>query len=306
LAPKGSSYHRVLLQLGERWKKVQGNGASFTVFADGTQGGEADVVRRMRVGQLNAALLSVIGLLEIDRSVAVLQNMPLVYRDWDELDYVRDRLAPMLEQRFYEKGFVVLFWGEGGWVRFFSKTPASHPDDFKRMRMFVWAGDPEQVELMKRLRYQPVSIETADILPALQTGLIDAVPATPFFALAGQFNGPAPHMLDIKWAPIVGACVLSRKTWEAMSEPARQEPKLGAAAAAIELRSRARREDAESIEAMKRRGLKVTTLTPELERQWRSFASSIYGEIRGRTVPADVFDEVMRLLGEHRAQRSHG
>jgi TRAP-type C4-dicarboxylate transport system substrate-binding protein len=68
------------------------------------------MVRRMRVGQLNAGLLSVTGLLEIDRTVSVLQNLPLVYRNWDELDYVRDRIAPMLEQRLFDKGFVVLFW----------------------------------------------------------------------------------------------------------------------------------------------------------------------------------------------------
>jgi TRAP-type C4-dicarboxylate transport system substrate-binding protein len=306
LAPKGSSYHQVLLQLGERWKKVQGAGASFTVFTDGTQGGEADVVRRMRIGQLNAALLSVVGLREIDRSVSVLQTMPFVYRNWQELDYVRDRLAPMLERSFHEKGFAVLFWGDGGWVRFFSNAPGARPDDYRRKRIFVWAGDPEQVELMRRLRYQPVSIETADILPGLQTGLIDAVPATPFFALASQFSGPAPYMLDLKWAPIVGACVLTRKAWEAMSEAARDELRGASVAAAMELRTRARREDLESIEALKRRGLRVTVLTPELESEWRAFAASIQPDIRGTTVPAEVFDEVMRLLAEYRAQRREG
>jgi TRAP-type C4-dicarboxylate transport system substrate-binding protein len=306
LAPRGSSYHRILLELGERWKKAQEGGASFTVFTDGTQGGEADAVRRMRVGQLNAGLLSVVGLLEIDRAVSVLQQMPLVYRDWQELDYVRDRLAPTLERRFRDKGFEVLFWGDGGWVRFFSSEPAATPQDFKRMRMFVWAGDQAQVELMKRLGYQPVPIETADILPGLQTGLIDAVPATPFFALAGQFNGPAPHMLDIKWAPIVGACVVTAKVWDAMSPVAREELKRASAAAAIEVRARARSEDLESIEAMKRRGLKVTTPTPQVEAQWRAFADSVYPALRGRIVPEEAFDEVMRLLAEHRAQRRPG
>src|SRR5512147_2366026 len=68
LVPKGSSYHRAMQEMAERWKKAQGAGATFTVFTDGTQGGEIDMVRRMRVGQLNAALISVVGLAEIDRS----------------------------------------------------------------------------------------------------------------------------------------------------------------------------------------------------------------------------------------------
>lgn len=301
LAPKGSSYHRALQEMGERWRKAQGGGATFTIFADGTQGGEADMVRRMRVGQLNAGLLSVIGLLEIDRSVMALQYMPMVYRNWDEVDYVRDRLAPMLEARLLEKGFVVLFWGDGGWVRYFSNKPALRPADFRRMKMFVWSGDTQQVEIMKSMNYQPVSIEVADILPGLQTGLIDAVPATPFFALAGQFNGPAPYLLDVKWVPIVGACVMTRKAWDAMSETAREELKRAAAQAGAEIRSRGRAEDLESIEAMKRRGLKVATMTPEIEAEWRRTAEEVYPRIRGAAVPAPIFDEALRLVAEFRA-----
>jgi TRAP-type C4-dicarboxylate transport system substrate-binding protein len=300
LAPKGSSYHRALQEMGEKWRIAQGAGATFTIFADGTQGGEADTVRRMRVGQLNAALLSVIGLLEIDRSVMALQYMPMVYRNWDEVDYVRERLAPMLEARLLEKGFVVLFWGDGGWVRYFSNAPALHPADFRRMKMFVWSGDPQQVEIMKSMNYLPVSIETADILPGLQTGLIDAVPATPFFALAGQFNGPAPYLLDIKWVPIVGACVVTRKAWDAMTAAAREELKRAAVQAGAEIRSRGRVEDLESIDAMKRRGLKVATLTPEIEAEWRRTAEEVYPRIRGTAVPAAIFDEALRLVAEFR------
>jgi TRAP-type C4-dicarboxylate transport system substrate-binding protein len=303
LAPKGSSYHRALQEMGERWRNAQGGGATFTIFADGTQGGEADTVRRMRVGQLNAGLLSVMGLLEIDLSVMALQYMPMEYRNWDEVVYVRERLAPMLEARLLEKGFVVLFWGDGGWVRYFSNAPALRPADFRRLKMFVWSGDPQQVEIMKSMNYLPVSIETADILPSLQTGLIDAVPATPFFALAGQFNGPAPYLLDIKWVPIVGACVLTKKAWDAMTETAREELKRAAAQAGAEIRSRGRAEDLESIEAMKRRGLKVATVTPEIEAEWRKTAEEVYPRIRGAAVPAAIFDEALRLVAECRTSR---
>ena len=84
LAPKGSTYHRALQEMGEKWRQAQGGGSSFTVFTDGTQGGEADMVRRMRVGQLNAALVSVVGLMEIDRSVAAgeTERAAWTHRSW--------------------------------------------------------------------------------------------------------------------------------------------------------------------------------------------------------------------------------
>src|SRR5690348_3394525 len=56
LAPKGSSYYQILQTMGEKWRQAPGGGASLTIFADGSMGGEADMVRRMRVGQLQAGM----------------------------------------------------------------------------------------------------------------------------------------------------------------------------------------------------------------------------------------------------------
>lgn len=301
LAPKGSFYFRILQELGEEWRKAQGEGSGFVIYGDGSQGGEADMVRRMRVGQLNAALLSAVGLAEIDRSAIALQTVPMLFRDWAEVDYVRERVRQTLEARMAEKGFVVLFWADGGWVRYFSKEPAATPAEFKRFKVFAWAGNTEQVSLMKTMGYQPVPLETADILPSLQTGLINAVPTTPFFALAGQFSGPAPHMLDLKWVPIVGATVMTRKVWDAMSPAAREELKRAGEKAGLDMRTRARQEDLESIEAMKKRGLKVTVPNAEQEAQWRAAAEEVYPRMRGAIVPADMWDEIRKVLDEYRS-----
>jgi TRAP-type transport system periplasmic protein len=301
LAPRGTSWHRSLLEMGEKWRAAQGAGAAFIVYTDGSQGGEADMVRRMRVGQLNAALLSVVGLTEIDDSVSALQKMPMVFRSWDELDYLREKLRPTLEKRFLDKGFVVLLWGDAGWVRFFSKEPALRPGDYRRMKMFAWAGDNPQVDIMKSLGYQPVVLEIADILPGLQTGMINMVPSTPFYALVGQFYSHAPHMLDMNWVPIVGAVVITRKAWDAMLPAGQKALREAADATGVQLRAISRRENDESVEAMKKRGLKVQPVTPEIEAEWRKVAEQAYPMIRGNMVPAELFDEVQRQLREYRA-----
>jgi TRAP-type C4-dicarboxylate transport system substrate-binding protein len=301
LAPRGTSWHRSLLEMGEKWRAAQGPGSAFIVYTDGSQGGEADMVRRMRVGQLNSALLSVVGLSEIDDAASALQKMPMVFRSWDELDLLREKLRPRLEQRFLEKGFVVLFWGDAGWVRFFSKEPALRPADYRRMKVFTWAGDNPQVDIMKALGYQPVVLEIADILPGLQTGMISMVPSTPFYALVGQFYRHAPYMLDMNWVPIVGAVVITRKAWEGMTPAAQKALREAADVAGTQLRAISRRENEEAVEAMKKRGLKVQPVTPEIEAEWRAIAERAYPMIRGKMVPADLFDEVQRLLHEYRA-----
>lgn len=300
LAPKGSTYHRVLQEMGERWRVAQAGGASFVIYTDGTQGGEADMVRRMRVGQLNAALISVNGLIEIDRSVSALQYMPMVFRDWGEVDFVRERLREQLERRLFDRGFVVLFWGDAGWVRYFTKEPVVYPADFKRMRIFAWSGDSNTMDIMKSMGYQPVPLETSDILPGLQTGLINVVPSGAYYALSGQFNTVVRHMVDIKWVPIVGAAVVTRRAWDLMTPYAREELRLAAFNAGIKIRERARFEDAEAIAAMKKRGLVVTAATPEIEGEWQRLAEAAYPRIRGHMVPEELFDQVRQLVQEYR------
>ena len=301
LAPKNSLYHRELMTLGEAWRTAQGEGAKYVVYPDGSQGGETDMARRMRIGQLQGALLSVVGLREIEPSISALQNMPLLFRNWDEVDFVREKLRPSMEKKFLDKGFVVLAWGDAGWVRFFSKEAASRPDDYRKMKFFAWAGESEQQEIMKSLGYTPVPLETSDILPSIQTGMITAVPATPYFALASQVYATAPHMLDINWAPIVGALVVTKKAWDEMSPAARDALQAAGAQAGLHMRTKARQEVDEAVEAMKKRGLQVHKPTPEQLAEWNALAEKLYPRIRGRMVPADTFDEVMALLKAYRA-----
>ncbi len=302
LAPKNSLYHRQLMTLGEAWRTAQGGG-KYLVFPDGSQGGETDMVRRMRIGQLQGGLLSVVGLREIEPSIAALQAMPLMFRSWEEVDYVREKMRPAMEKKFLDQGFVVLAWGDAGWVRFFSKKPARHPDDYKPMKFFAWGGEAEQQEIMKRLGYTPVPLETADILPAIQTGMIDAVPSTPYFALATQIYTSAPNMLDLNWAPIVGALIVTKKAWDAMSPAAQQAVRAAGAKAGAEIRAQARKEVDEAVAAMQKRGLAVNVPDAAQRQAWEALAGRLHPQIRGSLVPAATFDEVIGHLKNYRAGR---
>lgn len=300
VVPKNSLYHQQLLELGESWRAAQ-PGGRFVVFTDGSQGGEAEIARRMRIGQLQGALMSVVGLREIEPSIAALQNLPLLFKNWEEVDYVREKMRPAMEKRFLDRGFVVVGWGDAGWVRFFSKEAAFAPDDFKRMKFFAWGSEPEQQAIMKSLGYTPVPLETADILPSMQTGMINVVPSTPYFALASQVYGTASNMLEINWAPIVGALVVTKKAWDEMSPAAQTALRSAGEKAGLQMRNKARQEVDEAVGAMKKRGLTVNKPNAAQMQQWNELAEKLYPRIRGSMVPAETFDEVFVHLKAYRA-----
>ena len=304
LVPKNSLYHRQIQDIGEVWKKGQDANAKLVIYPDGSQGGEAEMVRRLRIGQLQGALLSVVGLSEIEPSISALQAMPLLFKNWEELDYVREQMRAGMEKRFLDKGFVVLAWGDAGWVRFFSKDAAFRPDDYKKMKFFAWGGENAQQVLMKSLGYTPVPLEPTDILPSIQTGMINVVPSTPYFALATQIYTTANNMLEINWAPIVGAIVITKKSWDEMSPSLQAQMRAACDTAGANIRVQARKEVDEAVQAMQKRGLHVNKPNAEQLKEWSDLADKLYPKIRGTLVPADTFDEVFAHLKAYRAQHA--
>lgn len=301
LAPKGTSFHLALQEMAQAWKGGPDGGVAVSMFTDGTMGGESDMVRRMRLGQLHAGLITIAGLGDIEGGVSGLQNIPMAYRSLDELEFVVGRMAPKYEKQMFEKGFVVLGWFDSGWINFFSKKPLIEPADLRGEKVFVIANSPGTVQVVRDLDMQPVVLEPTDILVSLQTGLISVVTAPPFYGLAGQFYQPAPHLLELNWAPLVGGLVLTRKVWDDLS-PAQQELlKKTGTEACQKIRQAGRTEMKESIAAMETRGLKVHKLDAALERKWIEFFDTVQPKTRGTVVPAGDYDAIMGLLAEFRA-----
>ncbi|MBN2507340.1 MAG: TRAP transporter substrate-binding protein DctP [Verrucomicrobia bacterium] len=303
LAPRGTSYHKSLMFMREQWLKASQNTVRLTVFSDGTQGSEADMVGLMQTGNLDAGMLTAVGLAEIERAITALQNMPMSFRSLTEVDYVGAKLQPQLEQRLLAKGYIVLFWSDSGWVRFFSKKPMVRPDDLRKFKLFSWAGDVRSYDLWKASGYNPVALETAGIAQGLMSDTINVVPLPPFFALAGQLYDQTPYMLELNWAPLVGATVVRKSSWERIPADLRTALLQIAAETGRQIKTDGRAESDAAVAAMVKRGLTVTPVTPAIEAEWRAAVDAVRDQIRERMVPADMYDEAQRHLKEFRAAR---
>ncbi len=301
VAPRGSSFHQSFQTMAQRWKEVSGGRVEVTIYP-GTQGGEPAIVRRMGIQQLHGAMLTAGGMGQIDKAAAALQLIPMAFQTWPEVDHVRDTMRPRLEAAFNQKGYEVLFWGDAGWVRWFTKKPMVRPADLKPMKIFAAAGDQEAVEIMKDY-FHPVSLEPDKIFTGLSTGLIEGVPMPAFLANFTQVATLAKYMLDLRYAPVTGAMVVTRKGWERVPEDLRAKLRTVADEVGTEVRRNSRAEDDAAVMAMKaKQGLQVAAATPELVAEWRTVIEGAYPKLRGSLVPEALFDEVLALLKAHRAK----
>jgi len=301
LAPEGSPWHEIIVDIAEGWKAESGGKLSVRIYAGGVAGDEGDVIRKIRVGQLQLGALSGQGLSEITPDIQALQ-MPMMFKSYEELDCVLDRIAPKLEALTEKNGFKILNWADAGWVRFFTQTPAIRPADLKPMKIFTWEGDPTYLEAMKSMGYQPVPLAATDMYTGLQSGLINAFPTTPIAALSYQWFGLANHMTDVKWAPLVGALVISNAAWRALPDNVKPGILRIAQEAAMKGRSKVRPLEDDAIAAMKAHGLVVHPVPPDALAEWEATARAGYKMIIGKAVPALIVAEVQQLRDECRAK----
>jgi TRAP-type C4-dicarboxylate transport system substrate-binding protein len=299
LVPEGSSWHLILKEMADKWKTVSGGRVVVRLYAGGVAGDDGDVVRKMRLGTLNAGVLTEVGISDIDRSVLAL-SVPLLFSSYEEVDAALEKMRPSLEAKMAAKGFVVLDWLDGGWSHIFAQKPVATPDDLKPLKLFTPAGDPQAVEVYKAAGFNPVPLPTTELSTALQTGLVNAVQVPPQVAVITQYYTHAKYMTDLKWLLLLGATVVSKSTWDKVPADARPALLEAAREAGRRLRAEIRQGGDRDVEAMKKRGLVVVPVDSRARELWRKAVENAYPRIRGQVVPADAFDEAVRLRDEIR------
>jgi len=294
LVPEGSVWDKELRSMGADWEKATGGRVSLRLYPGGVAGDEAAVVRRMRIGQLQGATLTAATLADLDPAFHVLA-VPGFYASYDELFAVLDELAPSLAAKLDAQGYVLLNWGTVGWVHLFSRQPVHTPADLRDLKLWTAVGDEEMAQWWKKNGFRPVPLVATDIMTGLETGMIDTLPTTPLVALAYQWYRSTPYMLDRGFAPLVGATVLSKRTWSGLSEEDRAALRRSAQALEARLRRAIPEQDRAAVAAMEKRGLKLTRpRNAQEEAAWERESEAFAATMRQLMVPEEIFARATR------------
>jgi len=293
LAPEASPWVGALRQMGAIWQKATGNRVKLIVNA-GNIPSDKSAIDRMGLGGIEAATLFIAGLGEIDDAFNVF-GIPFFYESDAELEYVQRQLQPMLDQKLAARHYKMLNWGNGGWVRLFSKMPLRTLPEIKGAKLYTTAGDDRNVQWYKQNGFNAVPLATSAIAFNLKNpiGLINATPSPPAYALAAGFYKDANYMLDVKLGPFTAGTVITEKAWAKIS-PDDQKAMLAAAAAMeAQVNSSAPALDAKNIDEMKKAGLNIVSVDDKTLAECKKKAAELALTQRGFLVPPSVFDAAL-------------
>ena len=299
LAPDGSMWARVLARgAREIGEKTQGR-VAFKFFFGGSQGGERDFVRKMRTGRLEGAAVSAVGLGEIKSDIRVLE-LPFLFKNDVELDHVRSTMKERFEREFDEAGFVLLAWGDVGWIHVFSNIPINTQADVARLKIWAWADDFIVRAFLKRVGLAGVPLDVPDVLPALQRGLIDSCYNSPVATLAFGWHTRVKFMTADPIAYGVGAIVLTKEAFARLTLADQDTVRSVMRSTEGKLAKEMRAAHVKAKKAIGKAGIKTVKTPPALLGTLEKSSELAWSDLVGKLYPRELLTEVRKRIAEVR------
>jgi TRAP-type C4-dicarboxylate transport system substrate-binding protein len=293
LAPPGSTWERVFRAFGNSLSERTQGRVKTRLYAGGVAGDERDILRKMKVGQIEGAALTSIGLGQIVRSVLVLQ-LPGLFENPAQLAKVRAEMHKEFQEQFAASGYVLLGWGDVGDRRVFSTKPILSPKDYQTSRPWVWTDDPISTELMSIIGANGVRIGLPEVFPALQTGMVDTVTASATSAVALQWFRHVKYMSKSTGEPVVGATVVSKPWFDALA-PDLKEALLETSAKGHEaLNARIAVEDGNAAQTLRSRGIQEFDMMAH-RKEWEPVLYKLASNLTGKLYPRSLLERTWKI-----------
>jgi len=296
LAPRQSGLGKAFQQIRKELKERTEGQVNLKMYDGGVAGDELTVVRKMRAGQLDGALLTSTGLGALVPQVLVLQAPGLI-TSYPALDDVREKLGPDLEALFDKAGYALISWGDSGQIRIFSKHKIQHPDDLRNVRPWVWRGSPTMRAFIEAAGANGVTMGLPEVFSGLQTGMVDTVIASSIGVLAFQWHTRLKTMTKPPGGIVVGAYVIKKDRLALLPKEAQDYIRQGAIDNAAAFREGGRKLDEEASEALAGR-LKSVNLWRN-QHAWQAVQREARASLAGRLYSKSLLVRVQEIVGKN-------
>lgn len=293
VAPDGTTWMKEMRAGAEQIEKQTQGRVKFKFYPGGVMGNDASVLRKMRIGQLHGAAITGNSLSEIYPD-AQLYSLPLLFRSYAEVDYVRGKMDSTLRKGLEDAGLVPIGFTEGGFAYLFSQKSVTSQDELKKCKIWIPENDIVNSTAFQSAGVAPVPLPFADVYTGLQTGLLDTAVTLPTAAIAFQWHTKLKTFTDIPLSYIVGVLALNKKAFDKL-EAEDQALVRKIMAEAFERLNRLNRQDNESARtALKKQGLEFNSLSVAERDKWQKFADDAILQLKDRGVYSPQLLEELR------------
>jgi len=290
LAPAGSSWMKILNAWNKTLQDETDGKVKLRFYPGGSQGDERDFVRKMRVGQLDGGVVTMTGMSMLVPAMNVL-TLPGFLDTYEELDRVREKMAPQFEEMFDKEGIKLVGWGDAGKTRLFSVQPIKRPSDIKSMRPWVWKDDLIFVEFYQVIGASAVRLGVPEVYPALQTRMVDVVASSALTAVALQWYTRVKYMTAHNSAIIAGGTMMRKDKFEELP-PDLQKIFQSTADRAHELLNKTiRKDDQKAYDIVVKKGI-VPVEAGDAKPEWDAADKKVRDNLTGRMFPKSLLDAV--------------
>lgn len=295
LAPDGSSWMKAMREGAAEVQRATKGRVKLRFYPGGVMGNDKSVLRKIRVGQLHGGALTGGGLAAIDPDSQV-YSLPFMFRSATEVDYVRERIDPILIDGLKRNGFTSFGLGGGGFAYLMSQHPLTQVAQLRQQKVWVPEGDLISRRAMEALGVSPIPLPLTDVLTGLQTGLIDTIASSPVGAIALQWHTRVKYLTDTPLLYLYGTLVIANKALKRVSSADRKQLEQAMSRAFARIGEQGRRDNKQARKALRKQGIKFVT-PPEADMAgWRREVRAAVDQM-GRQ---GVFSET--LLKKVRAQ----
>jgi len=299
--PEGSKWDLSLRRMAASWFEITDGEVRVKIYPGGIAGDQADMIRKMRFGQLDAGVLTSFGMKAIVPETFLL-SLPGILNSEAELDYVIDRFLPTFNDDFINEGFRVLAWSKSGWIYFFSKNAITTPDEMKLQRLAIIKSDNEAATNFKTLGFNVIPLDFNELMVSLQSGMVNAFYTVPMAAVSYQWFAQAPHMMDLPVAPALGGLVISERTWKRIPAKFYEDLKEIIEVVAQDFYLESESLNLEAMRVMAENGFVKNELNEKEKTAWYKFLREghklVVGE--GKWIHKDMYEEFVSVLEDFR------
>ena len=300
LGPVDTPWDDAMKRMAIAWKEISGGRVTLKIYPGGIAGDEADMIRKVRIGQLDGVALSGTGLNRITSEIMSLV-LPLFFRDNDELQYVLDNSFDDFSNIMADKGFQLVGFTSSGWIRLFGKRPIAVPEDLQSQRLAVSAEDEEILYAWRAMGFDAVPLHTTEILAGLQAGMAEAFHTPPLIAAIYQWFALAPNMSAIDIAPLITGFVIGERSWRRIPDDLKDVLLESGREVMAPLYQEVMALEKEAIQIMVENGLSISVMADDTLAKWDHVVKQGHDILVGSSISSEVYNKVKALRDEYRS-----